>query len=149
MIEFKVAAEAEVAEDEDYVEVPIEDKVYHARLPSTGQFALFAAAQADKSGPKQVKSIFDMVEAMLGEEALEHIKDLVQRRAIDIDDLFGGGTDLNPNAGLIDSILEELGGRPTQPSTDSSPSRGTGGRRSTGRTPGKGSTRSSSPSAGS
>lgn len=146
MIEFKTAAnKAETPEDEDYVEVPIDGEVYHARTPSAGQMALFAAAFADDL-PGQAQAIFDMLEAMMGEEATRHIKQLLKDRSIDMGDLYGGGTELNPDAGLIDSIMEELAGRPTQPSTASSRSQASGGRKSTGRSPGKGSTRSGSPS---
>jgi len=146
-IEFKVAAEAEIreaAEDEDVVEVPIDGKVYIARMPSVAQFALLQA-ELRKKGVDRFAAVFDFVESMMGEEAREHIERLVVKRQIEIDDLIGG-SEKNPDGGLIDLILAEFTGRPTEPSTASSGSQKTGGRRSTGRSPGKGSTASSSPS---
>lgn len=146
MIDFKIGAKrSEAEEDGDFVEVPLDGEVYEARLPSSGQVALFAAAFSGDV-PGQAQAVFDMVEAMLGKDALIHIKSLLKNRIIDMDDLYGGGTELNPERGLIDSIMEEFTGRPTQPSTASSRSQASGGRKSTARTPGKGSTRSASPS---
>lgn len=144
MLEFKVAAEAaEAGEDEDVLEVPIAGTVYLARRPTVAQAALLNSTLAG-NGTDRLGAIFKLIEGLLGEEALEVIKELVWQRRIDFGDLLGG-SDENP-MGLIDMIFEGFSERPTQPSDDSSPSRAPGGRRSTGRSPGKGSTRSASPS---
>ena len=136
---------SEATEDEDVVEVPIEGIVYKARRPSVAQGALMAYAQAAQAGDA-LAVVFKLIKALMGEEALEHIERLVWDRRIDFGDLLGGGTEMNPEIGLVDGIFAEFSERPTQPSTASSSTRATGGRRSTGRSPGKGSTHSPSPS---
>lgn len=145
MLEFAAAAEAsEAGEDEDVVEVNVAGKEYLARRPSTAQYAKFIAAQ-NGDGADQTAALFNMVRAILGEDGYQHISRLIDKRAIDMDDLYGGSGQ-NPDGGIIDRIMGEFGARPTQPSTASSSSQGGTGRRSTGRSPGKGSTRSTSPS---
>lgn len=144
-IEFKVAAEAAlVAEDEDVVEVPINGTMYYARRPSTAQAVLLNAALTGVGGDR-LSAIFRLIEGLLGEEALTEVQNLVWSRRLDLGDLVGG-SEQNPDGGLLDLIFAEFAGRPTEPSTASSPSQRNGGRRSTARTPGKGSTRSTSPS---
>ena len=139
-IAFKVAAEAELAGDnEDVVEVPIEDVTYVARKPTTAQLAVFYASD------NQFKAVFDLLGDMIGDDAVEHIKRLIHERRIDFSDLLGGSEENED--GLITQIINEFGtGRPTQPSTGSSATPTTGGRKSTRRAPGKGSTSSPSES---
>lgn len=147
-IEFKVAAKAEAAKiskDEDVVEVPIEDVIYIARRPTSAQVGLLTYAQA--KGENYYVAAFDMVESMMGVEAVQHLRRLIGERRIDFDDIVGG-TEQNPK-GLISAVIAEFAGRPTEPSTASTGSRPSGGRRSTGRTPGKGSTSSPTASTGS
>ena len=143
MIEFNVAAKAAVekpGEDEDVVEVPIEDVVYQARRPTAAQVALIYAS----SGDTYAQTVMNLAQSIMGLAARKHLERLIWERRIDFGDIMGG-TEQNPE-GLISSIIAEFAGRPTEPSTDSSPSQAPGGRRSTGRAPGKGSTRSTSPS---
>lgn len=145
MIEFKVAAEADAAkigENEDVVEVPIDGVVYEARRPTAGQVGLLTVGVSD--GSTYFAAVLDMVTILIGTEGRDHIKRLIRDRRIELADLFGG-TPENPD-GLVGAIISEFAGRPTVPSTASSASRSTGGRRSTGRSPGKGSTQSPSPS---
>jgi hypothetical protein len=138
-IEFSVAArEQTVQEDEDVVEVPIDGKVYLARRLTMAQSALLNEA-LNGSGSGRVRATFDLIQGFMGPEALEHIERLIWERRIDFNDLLGGGSEQNPGGGLIDQIIEQFSARPTQPSTASSPSPVSGGRRSTGRSRGKGS----------
>lgn len=148
MIEFVVAAEsAEIGEDEEVVKVPIEDKVYLARRPTVAQTA-FLALTIQGDGVTKLSATFQILESLIGAEGVNHIQRLVLERRIDIDDLVGGSK--KNKVGLVDSIFKEFTkGRPTQPSSISSSSPGTTGRKSTGRSPGKGSTHSPSPSTGS
>jgi hypothetical protein len=147
MLEFAAAAAAsEVADDEDIVEVDLFGMEVVARRLTTAQMALLSAARS-AGGGEQVNAIFGSIEDMFGKDALVHVKRLIHERRIDMGDLLGGGTDLNPDRGVIDAVIQEFSaGRPTQPSTASSSSRGRGGPKSTGRSPGRGSTRSDSPS---
>lgn len=146
-IQFHVAAEADIkaqANEDDVVEVPIEDEVYYARRPTVAQIALLNAATSS-DGAERLTMAFDLVEMMMGSEALAHVKRLVKARAIDYGDLIGG-SEKNPDGGLIDMVFEEFAGRPTEPSTDSPRSPRAGGRKSTRRSPGPGSTHSAGPS---
>jgi hypothetical protein len=147
MLEFAAAAAAsEVEEDEDVVEVNLFGMPVTARRLTTAQSALLTAART-QGGAAQAASIFGAIEDMFGTAALDHVKRLIHERRIDMYDLLGGGTALNPDHGVIDAVTTAFAaGRPTQPSTASSSSRARGGQKSTGRSPGKGSTRSTSPS---
>lgn len=144
-INFQVAAEAAMAaDDEDVVEVPIAGQVFYARRPTTAQ-AMLLNQSLNGTGAARLSATFRLVEGLMGEKAQALVEDLIWARRIDLGDLIGG-SDQNPDGGLIDQIFAEFTGRPTAPSTDSSGSQSAGGRRSTGRSPGKGSTRSPSPS---
>lgn len=147
MLEFAAAAAAsEVDENEDIVEVNLFGLNVEARRLTTAQTALISAARA-QGGGEQVNAIFGAIQDMFGTEALAHVKRLIHDRRIDLGDLLGGGTELNPDHGVVDAVIAAFSaGRPTRPSTASSSSRATAGPRSTGRSPGKGSTRSASPS---
>lgn len=145
MIDFKIAAEAaSTPEDEDVVEVPIEGVTYLARRPTLAMSALMTASLNSKGGDR-LSAVFKLIGGLMGDDARDHIERLVWDRRINYEDLIGGSED-NPDGGLIDQIFAEFTARPTGPSTGSSASPGTGGRKSTGRSPGKGSTRSTSPS---
>jgi len=146
MIEFAVAAKAaEVGEDEEVLKVPIDGVEYIVRKPTVGMGALLNVALASGDTIERLGAIYEMLEGMIGEEGRQHVERLIWARRLDIDDLIGG-SEQNPKGGLIDQIFAEFSERPTPPSATSSSSRAAGGRRSTGRSPGKGSTRSASPS---
>jgi hypothetical protein len=150
MLEFAAAAAAsEIPEDEDVLEVNLFGLEVVARRLTPGQSALMFAARA-RGGGAAMDGVFQGIADMFGEPARKHVEKLIHDRRIDLADLLGGGTDLNPDHGVIDAVMEYFSdGHPTPSSTASSPSRARGGARSTGRSPGKGSTRSASPSASS
>ena len=144
-IEFSVAAkEAEIAEDEDVVEVPIDGQVYLARRLTVGQSALLN--EALNGNGSRVEATFRLIEGFIGPEGRDHVERLIWERRLDFNDLLGGGSETNPEGGLVDLIIQAFAARPTQPSTDSSPSPVNGGRKSKGRSHGKGSIRSDSDS---
>lgn len=146
MIQFTTDAKAsELKPDEDVVDVPIEGFVYKARRPTPSQAAMITGVLRS-GGMMDVTVILDILEALLGTTARNHLYKLLMQRKVEIEDLFGGGTELNPGQGLIEQIIEEFTNRPSEPSIDSSASPETDGRRSTGRSPGPGSTLSPSPS---
>lgn len=150
MIEFAASAAAsEIPEDEDVLEVNLFGMPVVARRLTGAQSALMLAARA-RGGAHAMNGIFQGISDMFGEDARMHVERLIHERRIDLEDLLGGGTELNPDHGVIDAVTEYFAdGHPTQSSTASSRSQGRGGARSTGRSPGKGSTRGGSPSASS
>lgn len=151
MIEFNIAAkehEAAAKPDEDVVEVPIDGVTYLARRPTLAQATLLNLTLS-QTGYDRLASIFELLHYLIGAEGVAHVKQLVRERRIDYPDLIGH-SEQNPNGGLVDLIFAEFTKeRPTQPSDDSSPLPAVVGRKSTGRSPGKGSTRSTSRSTGS
>lgn len=151
MREFKVAAKAAANESDEIIEIPFGERTLTSKLPTAGQVALFydrVATDPSEDEPDNgpVGAVFGFLRGVLGEGDLPYLRKLLQEGRIEFSLLLGGDDE---GKGLIDSIMEEYAGRPTGPSTSSSPSRGSTGRPSTGRTPGKGSTRSTSRSAAS
>lgn len=149
MKEFNIAAKDAAGEDEEVLEIPFGERTLLAKRPTAGQIALFydrAASDPTTDEPDNgpVGAVFNFLRGVLAEGDVPYLKKLISDGSIDFDLLLGG--DDKNDRGLVDAIMEEWAGRPTGPSSDSSPSREATGRRSTGRSPGKGSTRSASPS---
>lgn len=148
-IEFHIAAAAERG-DEDVIEVDFGGDlgVREAKRITTAQAELLAA----QIRQYPTLGALEMIRASMGDEVAEHLRELLLAGIIDRNDLIGGWgeNDEGKNEiGLLDQIIRGFTGRPTAPSTGSSRSQSTGGRRSTVRTPGKGSIQSSSRSTGS
>lgn len=145
-INFQVAAQAAAAgEDEPVVDVPIEGKVYQARKLTVAQSALLPIAFGATNVRDRLSAAMTVLEMLIGPEGTRVIERLIIGRRIDFGDIIGG-SEQNPEGGLIDQILSEFSQHPSQPSTDSSASRPNGGRKSTGRSRGTGSIRSDSTS---
>lgn len=145
-IEFKIAAAAARA-DAEVIEINLGDfGTVEARRPTTAQAQILGA---DMQQMGTVNAALAFIEMLVSKEAAEYLRGLIRQGVIDREDLVGGWGEndegLNEE-GLVDQIIKGFTGRPTAPSTGSSRSQTAGGRRSTGRTPGKGSTRSPSPS---
>jgi hypothetical protein len=113
------------------------------RVPDTAQVLLLQSKIDDPR--KAAPAMFRFLERLMSAEDYELLTDLIERGIVS-QDLLMGGDDAN-DAGILDSLIEAAGARPTQPSGDSSPSSSSGGPRSTGRSPGKGSIQSGSLSA--
>lgn len=146
MREFKVAAKKAAGEAKDVLEIPFGERTLIASKPSSGQIALFydrvsTNPSTDEPDAGPVSAVFGFLRGVLADGDLAYLKNLLQKDLIEFELLLGGDDE---GGGLVDTIMEEFAGRPTGPSTDSSGSPASTGRPSTGRTPGKGSTRSSS-----
>lgn len=147
MQEFKVAAKRATKEEEEVLEIPFGERTLTAKRPTSGQIALFysriaSEATIDEPDNGPVAAVFGLLGGILGEGDLPYLKKLLGGGAIEFSTLFGGDDD--NEMGLADAIIKEWSGRPTEPSTPSGSSPESTGRRSTGRAPGKGSTRSTS-----
>lgn len=149
MKSFHAAAKAADSEEEQILEFAIGDQEFRSRLPSTARVAMFIASMTDEAGTgESLGAIFQFLKDMLLDDGYRRIRKLISTNVIDLSTLTGG-TEFDDD-GIIDWIISEAAAqRPTPPSAASSGSQGNGGRRSTGRSPGKGSTLSASPSPGS
>lgn len=149
MKEFRAAARAADDEEERVLEFAIGDQEFRSRIPSTARVAMFIAAMTDDSPTGEaIGAIFAFLKDMLEGDGYRRLRKLISDDVIDMSTLTGGGDE--NDEGIVDWIISHAANdRPTPPSADSSSSRGSGGRRSTGRSPGKGSTLSPSLSAAS
>lgn len=148
MREFKVAAKEAAGETEEVIEIVFGERTLVSRIPTSGQVALFydrlaSTSAGDDEDSGAVAAVFGLLRGVLAPGDVPYLKQLLQDRRIGFDVLLGGDEE---GEGLVDALMAEYAGRPTTPSTDSSASPESTGRKSTGRSPGKGSTRSASPS---
>ena len=146
MKEFKAAARAAEDTEEKILEFSIGDQEFRSKLPSTARTAMFIASMTDETGTGEtIAAIFSFLKDMLLDDGYRRIRKLISDDVIDMGTLTGGGDD--NDEGIVDWIITQgAEQRPTPPSAASSSSQVTGGRRSTGRSPGKGSLLSTSPS---
>jgi hypothetical protein len=114
------------------VEFEINGTVLEANPPTSGQLAVFLAAQASGDGPEVAKSMLELLWAVLGEENYRWLEMEMKAGAVDVE--------------LVEEVIEYLGevwsSRPTSPASVSSPSRTSTGKRSTATSRTKASTRS-------
>ena len=144
MKEFKAAAARAEDEEEKILEFAIGDQEFRSKLPSTARTAMFIASMTDETGTgDSIAAIFSFLKDMLLDDGYRRLRKMISDDVIDMGTLTGGGDD--NDEGIVDWIISmSADQRPTPPSADSSSLPETGGRRSTGRSPGKGSTRSPS-----
>jgi hypothetical protein len=143
MKEFKAAAESAAGGDEKKVlEFGLAGQKFVADKATTGQMALVAAAM-DEGGTQMVGSVFRFLRGLLHDDGYTRLRNLVANGTVSFDLLVGGDDDNED--GIVDWIIEKSSDdRPPKLPTDYLPSQETGGQRSTGRSPGKGSKRSAS-----
>lgn len=138
MLEFQVASKQQVEKEqgveEAVVEFSIAGQTFESRRPSPGQINIFFG-----SGGAATQTLWQIFENILVGDGYERLRKLVWDGDVPPKLLFGGD-ELNPG-GIFDSIVKEFSGRPTEPSSGSSESPSSAGRKSTGRSP---STRSNS-----
>jgi hypothetical protein len=136
-----VTAAQKVEEDEDdaqVLEFSIGGEEFVANVPSTTQIVLLATGSEAGTARSLLSAVLEFMEGILQGDGYKRFRKLMVKGIITNDLLIGGDGD-------IDWIIEQVSaGRPPKPSSDSSPSPETGGKRSTGRAPGKGSIQSGS-----
>lgn len=143
MREFAIAAdraEPDPDEADGRFEIKIGDRKILAKLPSTGQISVLMGSRGLSSN---LSAIHRVLRAVLTAEDYDFLIDLLTEDKISVGFLFGGD-DLN-ESGILDTLVYEAVGRPTQSPSGSGKSQSSAGRRSTGRAPGKGSTSTTSP----
>lgn len=142
MKEFATASEEAVAEEEgepEYVEFSFNidgtKHTFQASRPSPGLINVLFSTRGSGEGTRYV---WRFLRKVLVGDGYARMTELVAEDKIKPGLLFGGD-ELN-DSGIVDYIVTEFAGRPTRSSLDSSPSPNSAGVRSTGRSPGKGST---------
>jgi hypothetical protein len=153
MKEFKAAAQASVDgegdEETPVLKFGLAGQQFVVDKATTGQMALVAAAM-DEGGTAMVGAVFRFLRGLMEAhgDGYNRLRDLIAKGAVSFDLLVGGDDDNED--GIIDWIIEKSADdRPTKAPTDYLPSQGSGGKRSTGRSPGKGSKQSALVQAGS
>jgi hypothetical protein len=140
--------EAEAAGDAaepKILEFGIAGQEFKLNVPNDTQIIMLATAADGATVRELFTASMEFLEGLLLGDGYRRLRKLVASGVI-TDDLLVGGDDANER-GIIDWIVAQVSdGRPTQPSPDSSPSPAPAGRKSTGRSPGKGSIPSVSPS---
>lgn len=146
MKEFRAAAKHAAGEQEELDLPPIvlpdgTVENFTISIPTTGQISLVAASM-DAGGVEMLGAVYNFLRGLMTTEDYRRFRGLVADGTIPFE-LVIGGDELNED-GIIDWIIENSTDRPTKAPTDFLPSQKTGGQRSTGRSPGRGSTRSTS-----
>lgn len=127
--EFVTAAEkADETEDEADLIFAIDGKEMRAYRPTDGQYALLMMAMGrHASDMQQFAGIIDFFINVLDEESQRYVVERMASR----DSIIP----LEKITEIMEWMIEEWGGRPTQPPSASTSSQRNGGRRSTARTP--------------
>ena len=145
---FQLAAKAQVSEkDAEYEPITItlvdgegEKKELVAHYPGDGALTLLMAASGPDSGPQEIASVtFATLEQTFSEADYRYIRQRVMSQELPVETVME----------MFMAFIEEWTSFPTRRSSGSAQSQPTTGTRSTGRSPGKASTRAASLPAGS
>lgn len=141
---FQVAAKQQVEEEEGakraepWFEFTLLDSEFIIReKPSTAQAGALLAGLVDGDA-NFYRATLTFLENVVEKNRGRLIRQMLERNQISFDVVWGGD-DLNPK-GIVDTIIEALSANPTVGRDDSSNSQPDTGTRSTGRSPGQGST---------
>jgi hypothetical protein len=135
--EFTTAARKASEDDDKAIEFLVDGVTMHAYRPEPGQLAVMMASFASYSTViEKTAGIINFFVGVLDEESHQ----ILVGRLLDRTDPF----DLEQVEEIMEWMVEEWAGRPTQPLSASTQSQRNGGRRSTASAPRTGSTRSSS-----
>lgn len=141
MKEFTAAARAADDPDGEILQFRLAGIEFTADRATTSQMALVVAAM-DDGGAQMVAAIFRFLRGVLHDDGYRQLRELVAGGAVTLDLLMGGDEDNED--GIVGWLIEKSADeRPTRQPADYLPSQATTGRRSTGRSPGKGSKPSS------
>ncbi len=108
-----------------------------AKAPTPAQTTLLIGT-SQLGGNASLGAMYRFLRGTLDANSYNILLTLIEAGDID-DDFFLGASEGNEE-GLVDWLITQEADRPTQPPVDSSSSSSTGGKKSTGRSPGKGST---------
>ena len=144
---FQMAAKAQVereGSEEDVEQYPIDFTIgeheLKAKAPTPAQVSLLIGT-SNLGGSAAVGAGYRFLRGTLDRRSYNLVLTLLEAGQIGEGMIFGGEGE--NEEGIVDWLLEQASERPTDPPTDSSESSEPGGKKSTGRSPGKGSTLSS------
>lgn len=139
MRSFQIAAEQET-EVEEILEFSVAGEEFKVKLPSASQ-ATLVIANMSRGASSAIAGVYRFLERALLDDGYERLTNLISEGELPFEVLFGGD-ELN-EIGIVEWIVQEAAARPTKPLSGSQRSSKSSGKRSTGRSPGKGSTHSS------
>jgi hypothetical protein len=126
--EFTTAAKAAAKQDEDPLEFSLDGQTLRAYRPTEGQFALLMAALSRHTNEStKVAGAIDFFVSIMDQESYVYLADRLQSRENPIA--------LDEITEIVQWIVEEWAGRPTQPPSASTPSPSSDGLNSTPPTP--------------
>lgn len=117
--------------EEPLVEFDFGEVKLHARHPVPGQLGMLYAALGSESEVLAQAEVHRFLRDLMSPKDYTTLTNYLRQGLLQPADLFGG-TELNPKA-MVETIIEAVAARPTNPPSDSSASPETSGRRSTGR----------------
>lgn len=136
---FQMAAKKEAGREEhpaleyEFLTPEGDARTVTARFPGDGALMLLIAASGGEDGMAAATELFALLAETFDEADMAFLKKSYRSAILDTDMLMD----------LVMDMVERWSSFPTQPPSDSSPKRPSTGTKSTGRAPGKGSTRSS------
>lgn len=132
---FQLAAKADrsakATKDDPKIIIELGEHKLEARYPVPGEMGLLFASLGTKNEVLAQAGLHEFLQGILSPKDYGIIRTLLADGSLEPGDLFGG-TATNDTS-IIEYVIEEVAARPTNPSTDSSSSQTSGGRRSTGR----------------
>lgn len=132
------------ADPDEIIEFALGPNEFRARKPTADQIATLTLLPPGGGEVALSRAVISFMDGILLDDGATRLHSLMARGVVTTSLLVNGGE--RNETGVIPAIIEMVTGNPTQSSTDSSTSPTSGGKKSTGRSPGKGSTLSDSPS---
>lgn len=126
---FTAATEAEAAEVDEGSEISVDGKVLRYYKPTSGQYAIYMAESASRftGNSEKTAATINFFMDLWDEDS----RKVLAGWLLDRDSGFG----VDQVMEIMNEMMEEWAGRPTKPSTGSTQSRTSGGRKSTRTTP--------------
>jgi hypothetical protein len=120
-----ITAAKEAAEVDEGIALTLDGRELRAYKPTGGQYAMFMATTNGRwaDSAEKMAATIDFVLALFAEDDARHLGQRLMDRTDDfeVEDLMA----------MVNALTEEWAGRPTRPSTGSTRSRPSGGRKST------------------
>lgn len=143
---FKLASEAQIeregSEDGEKVEeypltLPLGPHELKYKLPTPAQVSLLIGT-SQLGGTASLGATYRFLRGTFDKRSYTLLLTLIEAGQVTESMIIGGESE--DEGGIVDELIKEASERPTEPPTDSSSSSEPGGKKSTGRSPGKGST---------